>query len=382
MRTKIIFGLLLLVMTGLGCYVALRLSQPSFKTPPIVHDYDNYDYGRGDAAKVIDVGTQPFGLLSTNLCEHLLRDRILQQHLAAEGWQLREHGYRSGKDMLAYADGRLDIMLLGDIPAFSAMQQRNVGIFALNRQGYNSVIVSRRLTPAEFKGLRVGYPAGTSAHFTLEQALESANLTMNDIAPVALQANEMESALRSRSVDAVAIWEPMITTILDTVPGSTIFFSSETYNYTTVDLDFATRHPSQLKAFLAASIRAAHWDRLEEENLRTALLWIRQANLRFSGASDVEANTKWTNLLRRETIDTPSFPMLPHNLRDEHGLQRQQFEFLKRNGILPTNADWSKVRERIDTALLPEIIRDGEKWRINSFDYAPDRLYQDKEASR
>ena len=33
--------------------------------------------------------------------------------------------------------------------------------------------------------------------------------------------------------------------------------------------------------------------------------------------------------------------------------------------------------ERIDTTLLPELVREGDRWRIHQFDHAQDHLYRD-----
>jgi hypothetical protein len=110
-------------------------------------------YARGDEAKVIDIGGQPSGLSTAVPIESLLRDRILQRQLAAEGWTLRVHGYQTGKDMLPYADGRLDILLLGDIPALTLMAQRNFGMFALARLSTNALIGKRLAHASGAKGV-------------------------------------------------------------------------------------------------------------------------------------------------------------------------------------------------------------------------------------
>ncbi|MFZ1827345.1 MAG: hypothetical protein WAW42_00930, partial [Candidatus Competibacteraceae bacterium] len=153
-RRILLFTLLLaLAIAGIGGYFAPRTA-PTNPPPPakIAHDYEKYPYGRGDEAKVIDIGGQPTGVTGTLPIESLQHDRILQRQLAAEGWTLRVHGYQTGKDMLPYADGRLDILVLGDIPALTLMAQRNFGMFALARLSNNALIGKRSLTPAGLKG--------------------------------------------------------------------------------------------------------------------------------------------------------------------------------------------------------------------------------------
>lgn len=379
MRTKIILALLALVLLGIGIHIARRETPPSGKAAMAAPNYDNDVYGRDDEARIIDVGTQPFGTPATYITECLFHDRILQQQLATAGWQLREHGFRNGSEMLPYADGRLDVMVLGDIPSLIALQQHRVGIFAVCSQGYNAVIANRWLIPSELKGLRIGYPAGTAAHFALERTLQSAKLSIEDTDSIPLAPEEMESALRHKRVQAVAVWEPFITTILNQIPGSAVISSSDTYTFIVIGLDFANRHPALVKPVLAAMIRATRWGKLDEENLRTSLLWDRQATFLFSGKSTVAADEPWINRLREDTLEHASFPMLPLDLCAEQGLQYQQFEWLKKIGTLPADAQWRTICAGFNTRLLPEVIRDGQAWRIGCFDYAPDKLYLNKE---
>lgn len=374
MKPKILFIVLILIIAVMGAsYFMLHQAKPPAEAIQVEPDYDRYAYGRS-GEKVIDFGTQPnaTNLAFTNEC--LLHDRILQQQLAAEGWMLREHPFRNGPDNLRYADGRLDLMILGDIPTFTALQRHGFGVFAFTHQGNNAVLANRWYAPAELKGLRIGYPAGTSAHFTLERALATGKLEIGDIVSVPMHVDEMTPALLARRVDAIATWTPLDT--LSKVPGSVEISSSNSYSYFTMSLDFAARHPSLQKAVLAAVLRATRWARQDQTNLYRSLEWIRQGQIEFMGASAVKADAKWAARLRKETIDNPSFPLLPLNFADEQGYQHAQFVFMKKAGLLPAGTKWQDIAARIDLDLLPEIIRDSESWRLNEFDYAEDKLYR------
>lgn len=336
---------------------------------------DSFDYNRPKDARVVHLGTIPSGVSSIFTIQSILHDRVLQEQLAPEGWVIRSFGYRSGKDVIPYADGRLDILAVGDTEALMAVQRHRVGIFAVMRQGLNAVIAKRRITPSELKGLKIGYTPGTILQYALERALETAGLALGDIVPVPMAPDEMEAALRSGRVDAVTTLEPFITIILSQVPGSAAIASSDSYTYLLADLDFADRHPEVLKAILAAVVRAARWGRQSDEHLRTALEWIRETNLQFSGRSSVESTAPWVSVIHRETIDNASFPMLPLNARDDLSLQHRQFEYLKKAGLLPAEAEWAKVRAGFRLELLPEVVRQGKAWRVDQFRYSRDRLY-------
>jgi ABC-type amino acid transport substrate-binding protein len=208
---------------------AIFLIRPDRRPPTGIKNtpssYDSYEYGQ-NPEKVVDFGTQPNAIFTS---ESLFHDRILQQQLADKGWTLREHRFRNGKDMVPYTDGRLDVMVLGDLPAYVAMSTHKVGIFAVCRQGYNTLVASRRITPPELKGLRVGYPAITTAHFALDRALASANLTLDDIISVPMAPDEMEAAMRSHTVDAIVSWEPTASSVL-AIPGYAAISVSEGFS--------------------------------------------------------------------------------------------------------------------------------------------------------
>ena len=376
MNKKMLIAILFVMSVGIGVKLALRQSPPPTTQAKTVPDYDKYIYGKSDEAKVVDIATQPNAIFTS---ESLFHDRILQKQLAAEGWTLREHPYRNGKEMIPYTDGRLDVMILGDIPVFMAMNQHRIGIFALCRQGYNTIVANRKITPNQLKGLRVGYPTGTTAHFSLDRTLQAASLTIDDITSVPMPPDQMEAAFRANKIDAIVSWEPTASAIL-AIPGSAMVSSSQGFSYIAMDLGFVTRHPRIQQAILAAIVRAVNWAKQDEKNIRTSLHWDRDAAINFFGKSPVEDNDQWIGLMRKETIDNPSFPMLPINFIVERGVQYQQFEFLKKIGSLPATADWKKIINSVDTGLLPKVIAD-RNWHTDRFDYAPDKLYQSRQVA-
>ncbi|MFZ1829216.1 MAG: hypothetical protein WAW42_10705, partial [Candidatus Competibacteraceae bacterium] len=54
--------------------------------------------------------------------------------------------------------------------------------------------------------------------------------------------------------------------------------------------------------------------------------------------------------------------MLPPDLASPQGALFAQFEFMKKIGLLPPDAGWRTIGERIDTSLLPELVREGDRW--------------------
>ena len=358
--------LLLLLGGGILFHIWHRQPLPATSTN---HRYEQYEYGRGDAAKVIDLGFVPTSMYTSFLSECLLHDRILKKQLAAEGWTIRAHSYSIGIDMFPYADGRLDMMILGDIGAFTALQTLNMGLFALNSESEVTIIANRRLTPQDLKGKRIAYNTGTVTHFAVYRALAASHLAINDIITVPMDRALMENALLNNQVDAVAATEPFTTAILKDIPRTKVISTFPVAFYFASDLGFATRNATQLKTVLAALVRAAHWGRQDDAHLLQCLQWILEDQSKFIGKKSLAIDPNWIQELRKATIDNPSFPMLPLDINHVNSIQHQQFEFLKIARIIPATAQWEQLAIRFHGEFLPEIIQDGAKWQIDNFEY-------------
>ena len=63
---------------------------------------------------------------------------------------------------------------------------------------------------AELKGKKIAFAKGSSSHYLVARALQSAGLGFADIKPVYLQPPDARAALQSGTVDAWAIWDPFL----------------------------------------------------------------------------------------------------------------------------------------------------------------------------
>jgi hypothetical protein len=170
--------------------------------------------------------------------------------------------------------------------------------------------------------------------------------------------------------------------ILNHLPGASVLSRFEVNTFLLADQAFAARHPELLQAILAAVYRASRWIAQSDDHLRTSLIWISQAQVRFLGSSFIGPTEPWLGEMRKETVEVPSYPLLPLDIRETTSLTHQQFEFLVKVGLLPTGADWADLSQRIRTTVLPEVIRQGKKWETERFDYAEASLYPLEGASR
>lgn len=131
--------------------------------------------------------------------------------------------FESGPPMNASLAADLtDIGVIGDVPTARALsgatKMRLVGIPA---SGANAYALLARSDNAGFnsykdlKGKRIATVFGSTGHNFIKKLLEKANLSFEDIDFVNIDASNVEQILASSTADAVAIWEPNITRLLD-----------------------------------------------------------------------------------------------------------------------------------------------------------------------
>lgn len=140
----------------------------------------------------------------------------LEKQLQKHGVQVKWFEFQSGPPLLeALNAGQIDIGYVGGAPAVLA--QANPGsklvYIAYEPEVARAIIVPKTSpirTVADLKGKRVAFGKGSSAHYTLLTALETAGLTLDDISQVYLQPAEARTAFERGDVDAWAIWDPFL----------------------------------------------------------------------------------------------------------------------------------------------------------------------------
>ncbi|MBO4461661.1 MAG: ABC transporter substrate-binding protein [Lachnospiraceae bacterium] len=132
------------------------------------------------------------------------------------------YDYESGPPMnQAIATGECDLCIYGDVPTVSAItmgQEREViGITAQAADSYAVVVLkdSPIQSAADLRGKNVATNLGSTAHNLISKYLGTAGLTLNDINLVSATPADMPYLLRKGEVDAIALWEPSITKLVD-----------------------------------------------------------------------------------------------------------------------------------------------------------------------
>jgi NitT/TauT family transport system substrate-binding protein len=169
----------------------------------------------------------------------------------------------------AVLQGQAELGTSTEIPImFAAVSGRPVSVVAtLLSTGKDHGIVARRdrgiVTPASLRGKRIGVTPGTSGHFMLEVLLNRQRLAPSDVDIVKLGPQELAAALLRGELDAMATWEPFLSTSRAQLGSNGVVFSGEgayemTYNLSGTS-DYVIKHPETVKKVLRALIRGARF---------------------------------------------------------------------------------------------------------------------------
>jgi NitT/TauT family transport system substrate-binding protein len=186
---------------------------------------------------------------------------------AAEGLSITLQHHASGKLSLAsLLAGKADLATASETPVvFAELAGKRLSVLASTATSTKNVAVVVRkasgiLRPADLEGKQIGVPTGTSADFFLDTFLLRHSMARSAVRIVELGPSEMEQALASGLVDAVAIWNP---TALVQHPRvameTTLFYEEELYAETSLIVGrrgFGTERPETARRVLRALLRA------------------------------------------------------------------------------------------------------------------------------
>jgi aliphatic sulfonates family ABC transporter substrate-binding protein len=155
------------------------------------------------------------GYQKTSVLLVVKAQKALEQHFEPQGVTIRWVEFPFGPPLLeALNAGAIDYGYTGNAPpVFAQAAHANIQYVAvIPARGDGQAIVVPESSPlktvADLKGKRVAVAKGSSAHDLLVAALESAQVSWNDITPVYLAPADAAAAFSRGSVDAWSIWDP------------------------------------------------------------------------------------------------------------------------------------------------------------------------------
>ena len=123
----------------------------------------------------------------------------------------------AGPPMLAAANsGKIDVAIVKILPFLNGLSQGvDWVMIGIGSEGaYSEGLVVRKdsgiETPGDMKGKRIGYFAGSSAHYGLIMTLRQHGISRGQVTLVDMPPEKQMAALMSKELDAAMVWEPWI----------------------------------------------------------------------------------------------------------------------------------------------------------------------------
>lgn len=165
--------------------------------------------------RIVRIGHQKFDPLTLVKARGNLDKRLQSLGVAVE-W--RE--FQAGPPLLeALNAGSLDIGRTGDAPpvfaqaADAPLVYIGGGTAKYRSSGIVVAANSPLKTIADLQGKKVAFTKGSSAHYLMVKALQTAGLKFSEIQPVYLSPADARSAFEQNNVDAWAIWDPFYASV-------------------------------------------------------------------------------------------------------------------------------------------------------------------------
>ena len=155
-----------------------------------------------------------------------------------EGITVNLTSFQDGPTIIAAMEsGSIDIGYIGQ-GAHKLCINGNAKIFALSHISNGDAVIGgpEVKTLEDLKGKTVAYSSGTSSEDILKNALAKADLTMDDITAMDMEASNIVTAMLSGGVDACATWSPNSLKILEEGTDVTLLCDNKTFIDTTVSL--------------------------------------------------------------------------------------------------------------------------------------------------
>ena len=229
-------------------------------------------------ASVVNIAIQPS---ASFLPLYIAREKgWIEEALAEYGVTINWNDFESGPPMNeSLAAKASDIGVVGDVPVVSAIAagQDNeiIAIASHAPQSYGVIVPadSDITSAADLKGKTLATTIGSTSHEHIDMLLAANGIDINtDIQLVNISTGDAATVLANHEADAVALWEPNITRLVDSGAAKLIATGDDCgllgVNPIVARAEFAQQNKGIIKIYIEQLARAVkEFDNLDEETL-------------------------------------------------------------------------------------------------------------------
>lgn len=216
--------------------------------------------------RVVNIAIQPSAAF---MPLYLCREKgWIEEALAESQVKVKWNDFESGPPINeSLAAGLSDIGTNGDVPTVSAIAAGQkvtiVGVPGNGPDAYAVLAAADNNSVKSFKdlkGKKIATVVGSTGHNLTKKLLEKNNMTFDDIEFINISAGDAGIVLSTKQVDAVVIWEPNVTRLVDNGTAKIIAKGSDTTlrgtNTFLARNDFIVNNPDVISVILEQYARA------------------------------------------------------------------------------------------------------------------------------
>ncbi|MGN0634087.1 MAG: aliphatic sulfonate ABC transporter substrate-binding protein [Oscillospiraceae bacterium] len=291
------------------------------------------DGSESGKATVLNIAIQPS---ASFIPLYIAREKgWIEEALKDQGVTVNWNDFESGPPMNeSLAAGESDIGVVGDVPVVSAIAagQDNeiIAIASHAPESYGVVVAadSDINTAADLKGKTLATTIGSTSHEHLDMLLEANGIDINtEVQLVNISTGDAATVLSNHEADAVALWEPNITRLVDSGTAKLIATGNDCgllgINPIVARADYAENNKEIIKVFIEQYARAIkEVDNLDEETLAKVA-----EDLSLTPEQIVSLRPKYDYVLRVTDEDAPNlqktiqFLVKIGNLEEEYDIK-------------------------------------------------------------
>lgn len=284
------------------------------------------------AASKVNIAIQPSGAFIPLIIAR--QEGWLEEALSEYGVEVVWNDFESGPPINeSMAADLSDIGTLGDVPTVSAIaagQDNQVILIAAEGERAYAVLVaadSEISSAADLKGKTIATTLGSTGHNLFEKTLSDEELSFDDVTLINISAGDAATVLSTKEADAVAIWEPNVTRLVENGTAKVLTYGGDVgllgVNPLVADSKFVEENPVVIDVIKEQYARGVEEiDKISEETLTAVAEYL---SLDKDQVLTVAGNWDYTVNIEQKDIDglndTISFLVKIGNLAEEYKIE-------------------------------------------------------------
>lgn len=316
---------------AVGCGSNETASQDDAASETVANDAASASDDSGITASTVNIAIQPSGAFIPLIIAR--EEGWIEDALSEYGVEVVWNDFESGPPINeSMAADLSDIGTLGDVPTVSAIaagQDNQVVLIAAEGERAYAILTAADSdieSIADLKGKTVATTLGSTGHNLFEKALSTEELTFDDVNLINISAGDAGTVLSTNEADAVAIWEPNVTRLVENGTAKVLTYGGEVgllgVNPLVADSKFVEENPTIIKVIIEQYARGvAEIDQISDDTLAAVAEYLSlDTEQVLTVASNWDYTVDITDADTEGLQDTIGFLVTIGNLTEEYSI--------------------------------------------------------------